>query len=38
LNSALDGALGHTVLRILLENGYTNVFNIAGGFASIRWF
>lgn len=33
-----DGALGHTVLRILVGEGYQNVFNISGGLAAIRWF
>ncbi len=33
-----DGFLGHTTLQILKANGWTRVFNIAGGYLAARWF
>ena len=32
-----DGFLGHTTLQILKANGWTRVFNIAGGYLAARW-
>jgi rhodanese-related sulfurtransferase len=32
-----DGFLGHTTLQILKANGWTHVFNIAGGYLAARW-
>jgi len=32
-----DGFLGHTTLRILSAQGWTQVYNIAGGYSTARW-
>lgn len=32
-----DGFLGHTTLQILKANGWTGVYNIAGGYLAARW-
>ncbi len=32
-----DGFLGHTTLQILKAEGFTKVFNIAGGYSSAKW-
>ena len=32
-----DGFLGHTTLQVLKANGWTRVFNIAGGYLAARW-
>jgi rhodanese-related sulfurtransferase len=32
-----DGFLGHTTLQILKANGWTRVYNIAGGYLAARW-
>jgi rhodanese-related sulfurtransferase len=32
-----DGFLGHTTLQILKANGWTHVYNIAGGCLAARW-
>jgi NADPH-dependent 2,4-dienoyl-CoA reductase/sulfur reductase-like enzyme/rhodanese-related sulfurtransferase len=32
-----DGFLGHTTLRILFAHGWTNVYNIAGGYYAAQW-
>ncbi len=33
-----DGFLGHTSLQILKAEGFSEVFNIAGGYSAARWF
>lgn len=33
-----DGFLGHLAYRILQSNGFSNIYNIAGGYAAARWF
>jgi rhodanese-related sulfurtransferase len=33
-----DGFLSHLVLRTLIGEGYTSIFNIAGGYSAIKWF
>ena len=32
-----DGFLGHTTLQVLKANGWTRVYNIAGGYLAARW-
>jgi rhodanese-related sulfurtransferase len=32
-----DGFLGHTTLQILKANGWTHLYNIAGGYLAARW-
>jgi NADPH-dependent 2,4-dienoyl-CoA reductase/sulfur reductase-like enzyme/rhodanese-related sulfurtransferase len=33
-----DGFLGHTTLQVLKANGWSKVWNIAGGVSAARWF
>ena len=33
-----DGFLGHLALRTLVAEGFAPVYNIAGGFAALKWF
>jgi NADPH-dependent 2,4-dienoyl-CoA reductase/sulfur reductase-like enzyme/rhodanese-related sulfurtransferase len=33
-----DGFLSHTVLRTLVGEGFTEVYNITGGYSAIKWF
>ncbi|MFA5832182.1 MAG: FAD-dependent oxidoreductase [Bacteroidota bacterium] len=33
-----DGFLGHTSLQILKAEGWTNIFNITGGYSAAQWF
>ena len=33
-----DGFLGHTTLQVLKAAGWSELYNVAGGYAAARWF